>query len=170
MKKINVNTLKVPNDNKSLMSLIQNLNLGDIHCIIGHNEKKVMSTFYKLVMTCSLERTVGYFVSKKQYGRQNLYIRTNSISQSIPLHTFEDIENEVKRMTWLWESPVIFIKDYFKISTGSNYWQKSRNTELMEAKEKLKIIANKYKIPIYIYMFFESKTISNEHIPLFKNP
>lgn len=169
MKLTSVSNQYVSTDNRPLWEFTQNLNSGDINCIIGNKEKKVMETFYKLIKVFSKERNVGYLVSKKQYGRQNLYLSYDNISQSKPLNSFAEIEHEIKRMVTHYDKPIIFIKDFFKISTGSNYWNKTEHKKFQSAIEKLKIIAKKYKVTIYTFMFFESGAILKEYFLFFES-
>jgi len=169
MKLTSVSNQYVSTDNRPLWEFTQNLNPGDINCIIGNKEKKVMETFYKLTKTFSKEKSVGYMVSKKQYGRQNLYLRYDNISQSKPLNSIEEIEHEIRRMVNHYEKPIIFIKNFFKITIGSNNWQNSMNTKFKEATEKLKKVAKKYKVTIYTYMLFDSEEILKKYFLLYEN-
>ena len=164
----NVSNQYISTDNRSLWEFTQNLWSGDINCMNGSKEKTVMEVFYKLIKAFSKNRTpVGYLVSRKQYGRQNLYLRYDYVSQSKALSSFEEIDYEIKRMATHYEKPIIFIKDFFKISIGSNYWQKSRNTEFKEATEKLKLIGIKYNVTIYITMLFNSEDVLKQYYLLF---
>jgi len=164
MKLTNTGKKYVATDNRSLWEFTQNLSSGDINCINGTKEKTVMEVFYKLIKAFSNNKTiVGYFVSRKQYGRQNLYLRYDHVAQSDPLKSFEEIEYQVKRLVTLYGKPIFFIKDFFKISTGSNYWQKSRDIEIKGATEKLKVLAKKYNVTIYVTMFFESEDILKQY-------
>jgi len=158
----------IPTDNKSLWKFTQNLNPGDVNCIIGNKERKVMEIYYKLVKAFSKERSVSYLVSKRQYGRQNMYLRHYNVSQSDPLGSFEDIEYEIKRITTLYGNPIIFIKDFFKIVIGSNNWSDSMNAKFKEATEKLKNIAKKYKVTIYTFMLFDSEDNLKKYFLLFE--
>ena len=147
----------ISTDTKSLWEFTQNLKPGDVNCIVGNKERKVMEVYYKLIKAFSKDRSVSYLVSKRQYGRQNMYMRHYNVSQSNPLSSFEDIELEIKGMVMRYINPVIFIKDFFKITTGSNNWQESMNSKFKEATEKLKEVAKKYKVTIYTFMLFETE-------------
>ena len=168
MKITNVSTQRASTDNKHLWEFTQNLYPGDINCILGNKETQIISTFYSLIMAFSKEKNVGYLVSKKQFGKQNLYVRTNSISQSKPLQSLVDIENEISRLKHLCENPVIFIKDYLKICIGAKYWSGSLNVRFKETTKKLKDIAKKYKVTIYIFMLFESEENLKKYFLLFE--
>ncbi len=164
----NVSNQYISADNRSLWKFTQNLTAGNVNCINGSKEKTVMEVFYKLIKAFSENRTpVGYLVTRKQYGRQNLYLRYDYVSQSKPLSSFEEIEYEIKRMVMHYEKPIIFIKDFFKISIGSNYWQKSRSIEFKKAIEKLKVIAEEHDVTIYITMLFSSGEILKQYYLLF---
>lgn len=158
-----------PKDNRFLWEFTQNLNPGDINCIIGNKERKVMEVFYKLINAFSKDQNVGYLVATRQYGKQNLYLRYDNVSQSKPLISFEAIEYEIKRMATFYNKPIIFIKDFFKITIGSNNWQELMNTKFMEVAEKLKKVANKYKVTIYTFMLFDSEEILKKYFLLFEN-
>jgi hypothetical protein len=141
---------------------------GDINCINGSKEKNVLEVFYKLIKAYSKERIpIAYLVASKQHGKQNLYLRYDYVSQSKPLTSLEEIDFEIKRMVTHYENPIIFIKDFFKISNGSNYWQALRNDEFKESSERLKVIAQKYKVTIYTTMFFDSEDILKQYYLLF---
>ncbi len=157
MKITSVGEEYVSTDTRSLWEFTQNLKHGDVNCIVGNKERKVMEVFYKLIKAFSKDRSVSYLVSKRQYGRQNLYLRYYNVSQTTPLSTFEGIEYEIKRMTAMYGKPVIFIKDFLKITTGSNNWQDSTNIKFKEATERLKAVAKKHEVTIYTFMLFETE-------------
>jgi len=111
MELLNVSNRYNPIDNRSLWEFTQNLSSGDINCINGSKEKTVMELFYKLIKAFSNNETpVGYLVTKRQYGRQNLYLRYYYVSQSMSLNSFEELDYEIKRMVNLYLDPIIFIK------------------------------------------------------------
>ncbi len=92
MKLSNVSNQYISTDNRFLWEFTQNLKSGDINCINGSKEKSVMEVFYKLIKAFSKGRTpVGYLVDRKQYGRQNLYLRYDYVSQSKPLRNCYEI-------------------------------------------------------------------------------
>ena len=154
--------------NYSLWHFTQDLQSGDVNCVNGFKEKNVLDGFYKLIKAFSKDKIpVSYLVGKKQYGKQNLYLRYDYVSQSMPLSSFEEIEYEIKRMVTHYEEPIIFIKDFFKMSIGSNYWQESKDSEFKKATEKLKVIAKKYKVTIYITMFFDSDEVLKQYLLIY---
>jgi hypothetical protein len=155
-------------DNRSLWQFTQNLKPGDINCVVGNKEKKVMEIFYKLIHTFSTERGVCYLVNKRQYGRQNLYLSCQNVSQSEPLDSFSEIENQIINYVRLYDNPIFFIKDYFKIAIGSNYWEKSNDNAFQEAAEKIQKMAQKNKVTIYTFMFFGSPEIVKEYFLQFE--
>lgn len=164
MKLTSIREKYVATDNRSLWEFTQNLSSGDINCINGSKEKTVMGLFYKLIKAFSNNETpVGYLATKIRYGRQNLYLRYDYVSQSMAISSFEEIEYEIKRMVNLYLDPIIFIKDFFEMSTGSNYWQESSNIEIKEATEKLKTLAKKHNVTIFITMFFESDDVLKQY-------
>lgn len=116
---------------------------GEVHCILGDKERKVIRIFYDLVKYFSKNRHTGYLIFHKPHARQNFYLLNNNIAQSQPLHSFEDVLHEIKRLVLSREKPVLFIKDYFEIVIRSKYWTEKKDDAFKAAYVMLKEMAEK---------------------------
>lgn len=141
---------------RKLWEFTQESQPGEIHCILGDKERKVIRIFYDLVKHFSQNRHTGYLIFHKPHARQNFYLLNNNITQSQPLHSFEDILHEIKRLVLHYEEPVLFIKDYFEIVIRTKYWTEKKDDAFKAAYVMLKEIAEKYRIQLYVFMLFKT--------------
>jgi len=147
-----------------LNEFTKSINKGDLCCIIGNNAHRVNTIFYLLVKAISQNNKIGYVVTNKATSKKKLFLLVSNISQLGQLNSFEEIENELKRLKTQSENPVVFVNDFFSIQPGLTNNDKPCENKFKEVSIWLKQLAVRYNVPIVTCLIFDSETKIKEFL------